>query len=306
MGVGLEREIVANAFHHAYWGVPISVYYWLAGISEGIFLVASLGWGFGVKRFKSISFLTSTTSFILIMIVQVLLVFDLGKVERALHLFPLILGYWHESAPLAWGTTLVLFYSVGTLLYSLFIYKEWERAAKVAGLITFVLAGGLCWYTGVTLELNPSRHPNHTGMAPLLFFIGANLSGIGAVIVLLWIRDMLVSEDRRSDPEITTFLWQMLMIGIVFDIFLIFSEFLQMTYGTEEEFFTLEIVKTIFKGPVPIYYVGIGLVIPFLIFLTPLGRKKFGIILGSAMVVAGMLGMRIGWVLVSQFTQSFF
>lgn len=302
----MEREIVANAFHHAYWGVPIAVYYWLAGLSEGIFLIGSLGWAFGIKRFKPLSFIASNTSFLLIAIVQVFLVFDLGKVERAIHMFPGVTGYWHETAPLAWGVLLVSLYSVGTLLYSASIYFKKEKIAKVVGLIAFVLAGGLCWYTGVTLELNPSRHPNHTGMAPLLFFVGANISGIGAVVLIIWIREKLGRAIKDLDPEVVVFLGQMLLIGIVFDLFLIFSEFLHMTYGTAEGYHTLNVIRTIFRGPVPMFYVGMGLVMPLIIFLTPLGKKRGGIAFASLLVVVGMFGMRVGWVLVSQFTQSFF
>lgn len=301
----MEREIVANAFHHVYWGVPIAAYYWLAGISEGIFLIASLGWGFGIKRFKPLSFIATNVSFVLIFVVQIVLVFDLGRVERALHLFP-VTGFWHGTAPLAWGVLLVAAYSMGLVLYSCFIYMNREKLAKIFGLITFVMAGGLCWYTGVTIELNPSRHPNHTGLAPLLFFIGANLSGIGAVVIIVWIRDFFVREENRIDHDTILFMGQMLLILIVFDLFLIFSEFLQMTYGTEDEYHTLEIIRTVFKGPVPIYYIGIGLILPFVIFLTPLGRKRGGIVLASALVVAGLFGMRIGWVLVGQFSQSFY
>jgi formate-dependent nitrite reductase membrane component NrfD len=302
----LEREIVANAFHHVYWGVPIAVYYWLAGISEGLFLIASLGWAFGIKRFKPLSFATSTVAFILIAVVQVFLVFDLGKVERALHLFPGVTGYWHESAPLAWGSLLVATYSVGTLLYSFFVFRKNERLAKIVGLVTFVLAGALCWYTGVTLELNPSRHPNHTGMAPLLFFVGANLSGLGAACIFIWLREFIGKADKELDPQVLVFLGQMLLIGIVFDLFLIFSEFLQMTYGTAEEYHTLEVIRSVFKGPVPMFYVGMGLILPLIIFMTPFGKRRGGIALASALVIAGLFGMRVGWVLVGQFSQSFF
>ena len=302
----MEREIVANAFHHAYWGVPIAAYYWMAGISEGIFLFASLGWGFGIKRFKPVSFFLAVVSFVLIQVVQVLLIFDLGKWEKSVNMFPLITGFWHGTSPVSWGVLLVVFYSAGILLYAISIYAKKEQLAKIFGVITFVLAGGLCWYTGVTLELNPSRHPNHSSMAPVLFFVGANLSGIGGVIVLVWIRDLIQKKVTSIDRERITIMGQILLVWIVFDLFLIFSEMMQMAYGTAEEYHTLEIVKTVFNGPLPMYYMGMGLVLPLIILLSPLGKKRRGLVLASAFVVAGMFGMRLGWVLVAQFTQSFF
>lgn len=302
----MEREIVANAFHHAPWGVPIATYFWMTGISEGIFLIASLGWAFGIQRFKSLSLIATVAAFILIQTVQVLLLFDLGKIERSIHLFPFITSYWHGTAPMSWGVIFVASYSLGMVLYAIFIYKENEAMAKLFGLITFILAGGLCWYTSVVMELNPSRLPNHTALGPILFFAGAYLSGIGALILIVWARDFIVAPKKRTDPDTLIFMGEMLLVGKVLEFFLIFSVFLQMTYGTAEEYHTLEIIRTVFKGPVPMYYVGFGLILPFLIYLTPFGKKRGGIVLASALVMMGMFGMRIGWVLVGQFTQSFF
>lgn len=302
----MEREIVANAFHHVNWGVPIAVYFWLVGSSAGSFVISSLGWVFGIKKYKPISFFASNLAICQLLIVPVLLIFDLGKIWRFFHLFPGATGFWHATAPLAWGTALVASYPVGMMIYSYLIYRHNEKWARIFGLVAVVQAVSTHWYTGVTMALNPSRHPNHTAMAALLFLIGAFISGIGLLNILLKIRDFFVKQENKLDPDMIVGLGRLMLVGLVLDMFLVFSEFIHMTYGTEEEFHVLELSTTVFSWPVAQFYIGIGLIVPFIIFLSPLGKKQSGVLLASALIASGIFGMRLGWVLISQFSQTFF
>lgn len=302
----MEREIVSNAFHHVNWGTPIALYFWLVGSSAGSFVISSLGWVFGIKKYKPISFFASNLSIIQLLIVPALLVFDLGQTMRAAHLFPVVTGFWHASAPLAWGTALVASYPVGMAVYSYLIYKQNEKWARVFGLVAVIQAISTHWYTGVTMALNPSRHPNHTALAALLFLIGAFISGIGLLNIILKIRDWLVKPENRVEPGMYAGLGRLMLVGLLLDIFLVFSEFIHMSYGTEEEFHVLELAATVFRAPVLQLYLGLGLVLPLLIFLSPWGKKTGGVLVASALVAIGIFGMRLGWVLISQFSQTVF
>jgi molybdopterin-containing oxidoreductase family membrane subunit len=301
----VEREIVANAFHHANWGVPIAVYFWLVGSSAGSFVISSLGWVFGIKKYKQISFFASNLGLVQLLIVPVLLVFDLGKIGKFINLFPVV-GFWHGTSPMAWGAILVGLYPVGMVIYSYLIYVKNEKWARIFGLIAVVQAISTHWYTGVVMQLNPARHPNHTAMAALLFLIGAFVSGIGLLNLCLWIRDKLVDEKNKLDPQMYFGLAQLMLIGIVFDLFLVFSEFMQMNYGTEEEYHVLELVRSVFYFPVVLVYIGGALIVPLVIFISPFGKTKSGVLIASACTAGGIFGMRIGWVLISQFSQTFF
>ena len=302
----MEREIVSNAYHHVNWGVPIAQYFWLVGSSAGSFVISSLGWVFGIKKYKPISFFASNLAILQLLVVPVLLVFDLGQVMRASHLFPVITGFWHATAPLAWGTALVASYPVGMGIYSWLIYKHNEKWARVFGLIAVIQACSTHWYTGITMALNPSRHPNHTALAALLFLIGAFISGIGLLNIILKIRDRFVKPEDKIDPDMIIGLGRLMLVGLVLDIFLVFSEFITMTYGTEEEFHVLELASTVFSAPVLQLYLGVGLLVPLLIFISPWGKKESGVLLASGLVAVGIFGMRLGWVLISQFSQTIF
>ncbi len=302
----MEHEIVANAYHHAPWGTPIAVYFWLVGSSAGSFVISSLGWVFGIKKYKPISFFASNLAIIQLLLVPILLVFDLGQIMRFTHLYPIITGFWHASAPLAWGTAMVASYPVGMSIYSYLIYRHNETWARVFGLIAVFQAIATHWYTGITMALNPARHPNHTAMASILFLIGAFISGIGLLNIILYVRNKFVSEDYKLDPSVIIDLGRLMKIGLLVDIFLVFLEFIHMTYGTEEEFQVLRLVMTVFSAPVLQLYICIGLLIPLVIFISPLGKKMWGVLLASGLIATGIFGMRVGWVLISQFSQSFF
>ena len=302
----MEHEIVANAFHHAPWGTPIAVYFWLVGSSAGSFVISSLGWVFGMKKYKPISFFASNLAICQLLIVPVLLVFDLGQIMRFTHLFPLITGFWHRTAPLAWGTALVASYPVGMFIYSYLIYRHNETWARVFGLIAVFQAISTHWYTGVTMALNPAREPNHTAMAAILFLIGAFISGIGLLNIILFIRDKFVKDEDKLEPGVIIDLGRLMLIGLLLDIFLVFSEFIHMTYGTEEEFHVLELISTVFSAPVLQLYLGVGLFLPLLIFLSPWGKKLSGVLAASGLIAIGIFGMRVGWVQISQFSQTFF
>ncbi|MBI4986387.1 MAG: polysulfide reductase NrfD [Rhodocyclales bacterium] len=302
----MEREIVSNAFHHVNWGIPIAVYFWLVGSSAGSFVISSLGWVFGIKKFKPISFFASNLAIVQLLIVPALLVFDLGRVMRASHLFPLVTGFWHATASLAWGTALVATYPIGMAIYSYLIYKHNEKWARVFGFIAVIQAISTHWYTGITMALNPSRHPNHTALAALLFLIGAFISGIGLLIVILKIRDYFVKAADKLDPTMIVGLGRLMLLGLCVDIFLVFSEFIHMTYGTEEEFHVLELVSTVFRAPVLELYLGLGLALPLAILVSPYGKRNGGVLLASALIATGIFGMRLGWVLISQFSQTIF
>jgi Ni/Fe-hydrogenase subunit HybB-like protein len=258
------------------------------------------------QEVKPISFFASNLAICQLLLVPVLLVFDLGQAMRFTHLFPVITGFWHATAPLAWGTALVASYPVGMAIYSYLIYRHNEKWAKVFGLIAVFQACGTHWYTGITMALNPARHPNHTAMASILFLVGAFISGIGLLNLILFIRNKFVSGEYKLEPSVIIDLGRLMLYGLLLDAFLVFLEFINLNYGTEEEFHVLEMVSTVFVAPVLGLYIFTGLVVPLLILVSPWGKKLNGVLLASGLIATGIFGMRVGWVLISQFSQTFF
>ncbi len=300
-----QSVVISNVFHHVAWGTPITIYFWLVGASAGSFVISSFGWVFGIKRYKPLALVASIQAIVMLLIVPVLLIWDLGQPWRFFYL--LLPAYWHDTAPMAWGSLLILSYPVSMFIYTYFVIKNNQRWAKALGIIAIVLALSTHWYTGVVMELNPGRYLNHTALAPLLFLTGAFISGIGLLILVLWIMNMFVAPGKRIDWKLIEEMAQYMMYGIVFDMFLLFLEFMQTLYGAEGAFLGHEIVlMELFRFPYLWLELIIGLMVPLVILVTPLKRYRWGIITASFLVAVGVYGMRIWWVMGGQYMQSFY
>ncbi len=299
-----ESVITYNVFHHVAWGTPISIYFWLVGASAGSFVISSFGWVFGIKRYKPLALVASLQAIILLMIVPVLLIWDLGKPVRFVYL--MLPGYWHSTGPMAWGSLLIFSYPVSMIIYTYFVLKNNLFWAKAFGILAIVLALSTHWYTGVVMELNPGRYMNHTALAPILFLTGAFISGIGLLILILWVQNMIVDVKKRIDWSLIEEMAQYMMYGIVFDCFLLFLEFMQTLYGNRSEMISHELLLGVFRFPYLWLEIILGLIVPLFILVSPLKRQKSGVILASFLVAIGVYGMRVWWVMGGQYIQTFY
>ena len=300
-----ESVITYNVFHHVAWGTTVSVYFWLVGASAGSFVISSFGWVFGIKRYKPLALTASVTAIIILLLVPILLIWDLGKPLRFIYL--MLPGYWHATGPMSWGSALIFSYPIAMILYTYFVIKNNAFWARTIGIIAIVLALSTHWYTGVVMELNPGRFLNHTALAPLLFLTGAFISGIGLLILILWVQNMIVAERKRINWALIEEMAQYMMYGIVFDVFLLFLHFLQTLYGNLNEMLGHEaVLMGVFKFPYLWLETVVGLAIPFIILVSPLKRLKSGVLLSALLVCIGVYGMRVWWVMGGQFLQSFY
>jgi molybdopterin-containing oxidoreductase family membrane subunit len=300
-----ESVIISNVFHHAPWGTPITIYFWLVGASAGSFVISSFGWVFGIKRYKPLALTASVMAIVLLMIVPVLLIWDLGQPWRFFYL--MLPGYWHSTAPMSWGSILILSYPVSMMVYCVFVIKGNVTWARATGILAIVLALSTHWYTGVVMELNPGRFINHTALAPLLFLTGAFISGIGGLLLVLWIQNFFRAAENRISWTLMSEMAQYMMYGIVFDIFLLWLEFMQTLYGNAGEYMGhTEVLMNLFSFPYIWLEMVIGLLIPLLLLVSPIKHNKVVILAASAMVAFGVYGMRIWWVMGGQFIQTFY
>jgi len=300
-----QSVITSNAFFHVAWGAPISVYFWLVGASAGSFVISAFAWVFGIKRYKPISMIASVQAIVMLLIVPLILIADLGKPWRFIYL--LLPANWHGTAPMSWGAILILSYPVSMFIYTYFCIKNDQKWAKILGIVAIILACSTHWYTGVVMELNPGRHLNHTAMAPILFLTGAFISGIGILILIIWIYNMIVAAAKRIEWSLVEEMATYMKYGIGFDAFLLWCEFLQTVYGRESEYAAHHyILGGVFYFPYVWLETIIGLVIPFAILCTPLKKTKIGVVTAAFLVAIGVYGMRIWWVLGGQYMQQFY
>jgi len=302
----MDGQIIANAYHHEYWGFPIALYFWLVGGSAGSFVISTLGWVFGIKKYKPISFFASNFATGLLMIVPILLIIDLGKPWRFFHLL-MVTSFSHWSAPMVWGSWFILTYPIGMMIYSYYVYKKNEKLARAFGILAVVLAVCTHWYTGVVMQLNPSRIPNHDSAAPILFLTGAYVSGIGLLIFCMWLRNKIAKKELVPE-DLLIGMSRLMLYGIGFDMFLLLNDFLQATYGTAEDHTMLyDVLLGVFRWPYLYLELIWGLFIPLIILVLPRIRQNiYWVVAASFMCATGIYGMRIWWVMGTTYYQGHF
>src|SRR3990170_3000930 len=104
----MEEDIVItyNVFHEMPLGIPIAIYFYLTGLSAGSFILSTLAYGFGLRKFKPIAKSGIVLAVLLLMIAPVNLIIDLGQPLRFWHLFP----YLNFKSPITWGSFLLTLY----------------------------------------------------------------------------------------------------------------------------------------------------------------------------------------------------
>ncbi len=300
-----DSVVISNVFHHIAWGTSISIYFWLVGASAGSFVISSFGWVFGIKRYKGLAMTASATAIFMLLLVPILLIWDLGKPVRFIYL--LLPGYWHATGPMSWGTMLILTYPCSMFVYTFFVLRNNETWARIFGIVAIILALSTHWYTGVVMELNPGRFLNHTALAPLLFLTGAFISGIGLLILILWVKNLIVAAEKRTDWSLINEMAQYMMYGLLFDAFLLFLEFLQSIYGSASLVLAHEaVLMGVFRFPYVWMEIIIGIIIPVFVLATPLKKQKALVLMAAYMVCFGVYGMRIWWVMGGQYLQTFY
>jgi len=300
-----ESVIISNVFHHTAWGATIAVYFWLVGASAGSFVISSLGWVFEIERYKPLALTASVTAIVLVMLVPILLIWDLGKPLRFVYL--VLPSFWHATGPMSWGSVLIISYSIAMIFYSYFVAKNNALWAKIVGIVSLVLAVSTDWYTGVVMELNPGRFLNHTALAPLLFLTSAYITGVGLLVLILWLRNMVVSATKRIEWSLIQKMTQLMLYALVFDAFLLFLEFMQSMYGDQNAVIGHEeVLMGVFRFPYLWLEIVIGLVIPFFILVSPLKRTMIAVVSAAFLAAIGGYGMRIWWVMGGQYLQTFY
>ena len=127
------------------------------------------------------------------------------------------------------------------------------------------------------------------------------------MILVLWIKNFFMSEEKKIKWALMEEMAQYMMYGIVFDCFLLFLDFMQTQYGTASENIGHHIVlMEIFFTPYVLLETVIGLLIPLLILVSPLKRTRLGVYGASLLVAGGVYGMRIWWVMGGQYMQTFY
>lgn len=286
-----DVQVLYNVFHEAPLGVWIAVYFYMTGLSAGSFILSTLAYGFGLKKYKPISFIGVVLAIALLALAPINLIIDLGRPERFWHLFP----YLNVKSPVTWGSFLLTVYPINCVFYAYFMHRGNERLTKLLGLIGIPLAISVHGYTGFILALSKARALWNTAVMPILFLVSAMVSGIALMILVVAIRKRFTpAHERDRYDAIMVELGRILAAAILADLFLIFSDVLVLfTADTEAHEAALLVLSLDFSSLFLGVEILLGSLVPLVILALPVVNRRTGwISLAAVCVMIGILAMR--------------
>lgn len=292
--------IIYNVHHEEALGPLIALYFFMTGLSAGSFILSTLAYGFGIKRFKPLGKIGIVLATVLLVLAPINLIADLGQPWRFWHLFP----YLNFTSPITYGTFLLTLYPINCLIYAFFMFRGNDRMTKIFGLVGIPLAVSVHGYTGFIMALAKARALWNTAVMPVLFLVSAMVSGIALMILVVIVAGYL-SKERRPNPVLVSDLGKILVGAILFDMFLVFSDVLVLLTADAEAY---EAAMLILNGSFSPYFLGVeilaGSIVPLVLLGAPTALAVRGLALlapptiGATMMYVGILPLQLPGLLV--------
>jgi len=312
------------------WGLWVAQYIFFIGLSAGSFLLSSLVYVFGVRRFEPIGRLAVFTAIVSLLLALLTIWMDIGHLERFWHVFV----YPNFTSPMAWMIWLYTTYFILLVAEFWLLMRRdlvvarslpgWRGiAARVAALgargsaveslaadmrkvkilatvgvpLAIMFHGGV----GALFGVLASRPYWHSGLFPIIFLVSALASG-GALLTVV---SAIFQEGWRQHRQMILDLGKLVLGLILLDALFQFSEILIGTYASPgapggEPGYVASLRLALFGPQWYVFWVGqiaIGLVVPVLILATPLGRDPRLVTLACGAVVLGFIGVRLNIVI---------
>jgi len=302
------------------WAMWVVLYVYFIGLSAGSFLISSLIYVFGVKRFEAVGRMALFTALVCLMTSLLFIALDLGHTERA----PLVLTRPSFSSPLAWIVWLYTIYFILLLaetwlairsslvegsngkglkafLYGILTFGVRDLSEKsllrdrnllkilatIGVPLAIVFHGGVGSVFAVTI----ARAYWYTGLFPIMFLVSALASG-GALLTT--IAAFVMPNGLTKHKDLVIGLGQLLAMLLFADVLMEIAEILVSLYGTVPAHF-IPIYDQLFGPNWYIFWImgaGFALLLP-LILLTTVGRRS-ALWTGLAALVSavGFVGVR--------------
>lgn len=276
------------------WGLWVGAYIYLIGVSAGAFLISTLVYAFGVKRLEKIGKLSLFTAVVALGAAMLSIWFDLGHPERALELILrtnvhsvmgwmiwfytaywllLLVELWFALRPdfVAWSArkdmtgSLARFLTFGQRETSSNALEQDRRVLRVLGAFGIPLAIALHGSVGALFGVVGARPYWNTGLTPIMFLVGALLSGGALLTFVVLIFGPDVGSQEHADTVV--FLGQIVLGLLALDALLEWAEYSIGLYAAIPA--DAESMRLALFGPYAWVFwgvhVGLGVVIPAVI-----------------------------------------
>jgi formate-dependent nitrite reductase membrane component NrfD len=297
-------RVIYNAPHEIYLEWPIAVYFFIAGMSAAAFILSTIMYFFDAPRYKSLTRLGYLLSLLLIGLAPLFLILDLLHPTRFVHLFYM----FNFNSPVTWGTVFLMLYFVNCFVSLVFDIRDNAKMVKVFGVTGILLALGVSTYTGFLLALSKGIALWNTPLMPVYFLISALISGTAFLIFVSIMKETLLKNSVffakfKIDKDVIIRLSRVLLVLIMIDLFVVFSQVVMLYYTSPENFIAATLLlEGQFRNLFLIVEIALGLVLPVVVLLIPgLNRNTAVLTIISILVLIGIWGMRYTTVIAGQY-----
>lgn len=280
-----------DIFHHMPWEPTYAIYFFVIGISAALFFFSALSW-FN-DTFLPLRYKAFFASFVLLVIGGLLLIGDLSQPMRFMNILnPFYLNF---TSPLAWGSLNLISYGLVSVLYFLAMPMQ-SPYAKVLGVVGSLLALGLPVYTGFDLTVHQNRPVWNTPLMPVLFVAMSIVSGAAVAAFLA------LGEERLQGILRAIMLWSAGAVAVMLVSLLGTTAYGGVGQELTFMFMTTGMLGAIFLG----LGIAIGLAVPMVLLLAPVGRNATGTIAASVLLLIGGMALRYSILIGGQLVQTYF
>jgi molybdopterin-containing oxidoreductase family membrane subunit len=241
--LGLWQRLTYGHHFAAYgsyvtWGLWVSAYIWLTGLSAGAFLLSSLVYVFHVKPLERLGRISLLTALITLLMALLSIWFDLGHMERFFYVFirP------NFQSMMAW---MVWLYTAYTILLAAELYLVLKAPARmkllqILGAIGIPIAVAFSGGVGALFATVAARPYWHSPIVPIFFLTGALVSGGGLLLGISAFLYPMLPQERKN---LVQFLAKIVAGLLLFDLLLEWAEFsVSLWYGFGEKVRTLHLI----------------------------------------------------------------
>lgn len=283
------------SYNIAAWGSEVSLYFLLIGMAAVTFILsAAPSMVAGFSTLLPLQKAGTIATLALVVISIPLLIADLGQPARFLY----VLFYVHASAPLTWGSWLLVLFglSAAGFLFVLYTGREgWKTPLAVVGSL---FALGMPLYTGADLMVNQARELWNSPVIPVLFVALSLTSGAALMAVLA------LSLRHRDAVGV---LRRVLFVSLGSTLVLFVLQVLQLSYGTGETQAVWMLINTEFGAAFWGWTLVVGILLPLGGLVVPrLARQSVVVVAAGIAGTIGAFTYRDVIILAGQLPQAFY
>jgi len=288
---GVSREVP--------WGILISTYVFFVVTSTGLCLVSSIGHVFGVKDFVPIAKRSVFLAVATIMAGFFVIFFEIEN--------PLRMAVYNVISPnltsnIWWMGTLYGAYMVFMAVEFMLLVKGKYKVATLVGFLGVVAGVAAHSNLGAVFGMLDGREFWYGPFMPIYFIASAMMSGAAAIIFFTWVAHKINGEE--IEPETKRALEVTTKVGILLIAVILFFTIWKFIIGFAGGEAKIMALRSLLTGPFAFNFwvleIGVGMIIPLVLYLQSRGRNLPLMALASAMMIFGIFFMRYDLVIVGQ------